>query len=237
MLKIWDFLNNSDHYIDALSKDIIKIFTETANARNLVCDFVVSRETGKIKERKANTSFEIDIPENTLLYQLKEALYSQDLDTEDDEQAIDYELKINEFFVKIGRNITEKYHNEIEETIRRILLSDSEKKNIPLDEIVVESIEISDWSSIPEANKYLLRIGKTQLCEMDTPEIVEKIQNIQEEKGYKSAEEAFEQEKDNFVGVESITTIGKFLYELTIDFFVDYSIAQTPPRLNAENTS
>lgn len=226
--------------IPIIAQEIVDLFVTQSDKDNLNCDFLVSRVTGQIKEHNVNTNFVTDIPNSTLMSELKMSLFDNDLEAEDDEQVVETEKHIQEWMGQLGDYISDNFQQELEDTIRRILLPDSHKSMIPLDNIRVEIIEIADWSSVPEPSKYTLRIGKLPKCMASTPDIVKAIQELQEKHNYLTAEAAFEVERSLhtvFQNVISIETIDKYLFEFTMEMFVDYSIAKTPPRLDTPDTT
>ena len=103
------------------------------------------------------------------------------------------------------------------------------KTTVPLDTIKVISIDVADYSSVPESSKFLLKIGKVPDSSINTDEVVKFIQNRQEKTGM-DIETVFSIEKKAgnplFKNVLAIQKGRKFLNDISIYFFIDYSISQ-----------
>ena len=129
------------------------------------------------------------------------------------------------------------YKKDIQETIRRVVLGDKYNKDqVPLKDIEMISIDVADYSSVPESFKYILRIGKIPGTEIDTDEIIKFVQNRQELTGM-DIDSVFSIEKQAgnplFKNVLIIEPTRKFLNEISIYFFVDYAIT-VPENLEKE---
>jgi len=219
-----------------------------------ICEPVKKPRPGEtIAKEEANAAAK----RNAKLKELQKALFDEDLEYKEGkcpvldpatgevivsgepitkEEAAEIEKKINAFMKLIGERLTEHHAPELRSVVRRVLMPGSDEVNLPLDPLRVETIEIADWSSLPEPAKYLLRIGKFPSCDIDTGEVVQFIQERQEEEEAETAEQIFEKYKDSSLmlkGIASVETLGKYVFEFSMNIFVDYSYAAVPPSLDA----
>ena len=138
---------------------------------------------------------------------------------------------VREFLFKVCNKITNDYKSKLQNTVRRVVLGNKyNEKQVPLDNIEMISIDVADYSSVPESFKYILRIGKIPGTETDTDEIIKFVQDRQEITGM-DIDSIFSIEKQAgnplFKNVLVIEPTRKFLNEISIYFFVDYTITVT----------
>ncbi len=229
--KINEFLENKEKYISPMAKEIADIFQNEANNENIDYSFSINRKTGQIyNNESANTYFMFDTKSDTLLDRFKKALFDEDLENIEEKKIEENKLmsSVTEFLTLVCQEITLKHHNIIKETIRRVILGGRTQEDVtPLKTIKVLSIDIADYTSIPESGKYLLKIGKKPDSEINTDEVVKFIQNRQEKTGMDiNSVFSIEKKAGNpmFENIISIERSRKFLNEITIYFFIDYSI-------------
>ncbi len=241
MKKIYDFINNDKKYVPIIAKEIVKTFINEANSENVEYSFTIDGETKKVKEKDANTYFVFDTVEETYLHDFKKLLFNEDL-AEIQENSKEEELlmeDVRKFLFKICEVITKKYKDKIKKTIRRVVLGNKYKKDqVPLSEIQVISIDVADYSSVPESYKYILRIGKIPGSEISVDEVIQFVQNRQEKTGM-DIDSIFSIEKQAanplFENVLTIEPTTKFLNEISIYFFVDYAISMANKKLESES--
>ena len=227
--KIYQIISDDDN-TSLIAEEIAEEFSNNAQDDNTDYSFTISRESGKMSNNSANTFFVFDTKENTYLDKFKKALFDEDLKDieENSEEEKELMTDIREYMVKIGKAITEEHGEKMKETVRRVILGNKVDKTVaPINDIEIISIDVADYTSIPESFKYLLRIGKKPDTECDTDEIIKFIQNREEETGMK-IEDIFNLEKqagnplfDNIIG---ITKGRKYLSEISLCMFVDYSL-------------
>ena len=227
--KIYTILDNEDKYISGLAKEIIEVFKTEANNENIEYSFTIKNDTGKVDDKVSNTYFIFDPKEDSLLHKVKKALFNKDLEKIQEGSKEEEELMedVRKFLVKVCDTITKNYHKDLEETIRRVVLGNKvSKEKVPLGMIDVISIDIADFSSVPESTKYLLKIGKMPGSDINTDEVIKFVQDRQDKTGM-DMDTIFSIEKQSqspmFKNVVSIQKGRKFLNEITIYFFVDYS--------------
>lgn len=229
MREIDEILEKKEN-ISILSKEIIKIFQETANSENVEYNFSIG-EDGKVSSDQANTYFAFDTPKDSFIHKFKKSMFNDDLNDikENSEEEKELMQKIREYLYKVCEDITNNYKEQLEEVIRRVILGNKMSNDkIPLNKIELLMMDISDYDSVPEYSKYLLRIYKTtESVKIDTDSITIFIQNQQEETG-KTPEEIFliERRKENplFDNITGISQGHKFLNDVILYFFVDYSL-------------
>jgi hypothetical protein len=236
--KIYNFIDNDKKYVPILAKEIVETFKSEANGENVEYSYTIDGVTKQVKGRDANTYFVFDTAGETCLDDFKKLLFDQDLENiqegSKEEEALMGDVR--DFLFKVCNEITKDYKNEIQETIRRVVLGDkySEDK-VPLKDIEMISIDVADYSSVPESFKYILRIGKIPGSEIDTDEIIKFVQNRQELTGM-DIDSVFSIEKQAgsplFKNVLVVEPTRKFLNEISIYFFVDYTIVMTEEEKN-----
>jgi len=233
--KINDFLENKSN-IDILAEEIKEAFIHKANKENIEYSFDIAKGTGKIKTKQPNTLFSFDTENGTFLDEFKKALFDKELENIEENSEEEKQLmeKVREFLLKISEKIIAKYKSEIEETIRKVVLPNSKKEDIPLEEITIISIDVADYSSFTEPSKHLLKLYKENSDVMiETDKIVSYIQEKEEEMG-KTVEQIFDEEKlagnPLFKELKGIEKGRKYLYDITIILFIDYSLSHLPPK-------
>ena len=229
--KVDKFFNN-ETMIEQISAEIAEIFVQDANSDNLEYSFDIAKGTGKVKTRQANTFFSFDSTPNTLLDAFKKALFDEELGMLSDKKEEELVLSIKEFSQKVAEHINLNHNDKIRQTIRKVVLPKSRSKDIPLDEITINSIEVADFSSVPEPAKYLLKIGKAPDTEIKTDELTKYIHTQQEETN-KTVQEIFYENRDTnplFSNVISLERGMKYLFDVSIALFVDYSLSSLPPK-------
>jgi len=222
--------------IKNIASDIIEILEKDIVKDNIDYSFDITKGTGKLKSREPNTSFFFDSRCNTSLENFKKALFSEDLQdiAQESEEEKQLMKKVREFLKIIAAEINLNYKEKLQDVIRKNILPSSKKEDIPLDEITIISIDVADFSSIPEPAKYMLKIGKFADSPLETGKITQFVHKEQEETD-KTVEEIFNKEKDInplFKNVASLEIGRKFLYDITIVLFIDYSLSKLPQNPN-----
>ena len=230
--KIDKFLNSNGR-MKKVAQEIVEAFIKEANKDNIEYSFDIAKGTGRVKNKQPNTIFSFDTKSGTLLEELKKALFNEDLaeikqGSEEDKKLMN---KVTKFLEKMAEEINFNYIEELQDTIRKVVLPTSKEEDIPLNEITINSIDISDFSSIPEPSKYTLKIGKLPDTNIDTAEITKYVHERQE-RNNKTVQEIFEEEKNTnslFQNIIALESGSKYLYDISITLFVDYSLSKLPP--------
>lgn len=230
MAKIHDLMDDTNYKI--MAEEISIAFTEQACQENVEYQWTIRKEDGQISSKDANTSFSFDPDENSMLREFIEALYSEELSyiTEGSREEKDLLEKVGEYMSLVSEELTKNYKEDLQEVIRRVILGNkSDPETMPLDTIQVLSIDLADYSSISESEKYLLKVFKEYGTEIETDEIVKYMHQREEETG-ESVDTIFciEKQAGNplFENVTSVQRTQRFLNEINVYFFVDYSIAR-----------
>ncbi len=230
MKKIYKLMTKKN--CNTITQEVITAFINEANQENIEYEWTIQKETGKIRNKNANTFFYFDPKNNTILNKFKKALFDEDLKDLKEGSKEEKELMndVNIFLQKICKNITEFHNEDLKDIIRKVVLGNkSDSTAIPLDTIQILSIDIADYRSIPEPAKYLLKIGKKPDTDIDTGKITQFIQEKQEE----TKEEIntileIEKQAGNllFKDIISIEKGRKYLNEIVIYLFIDYSLSE-----------
>jgi len=199
-------------------KEIVEEFDRGANDKTLNCEYDISG--GQVVGAKENTWFVFDTKKGTFLDEFKITLFAEELSEERN--------RIVEIFIKDVMRIIERDHSDvIRDKVREILLPSSDPEALPLDRVKIRNIEIVDYSSVPDAHKFLLKIKKKPGAHINTGKVAKKLADLREEKGNesKTVEAVFDENKDNpvFKGVMAIEQGEKYLNDITVAIFVDYS--------------
>ncbi len=228
--KVYKFIDNYKKYVPLIAKEILDTFVATADNENVEYSFTIDGVSKDITSDAANTYFKFDTEGETCLDEFKKLLFDADL--EDIEEKSPEEIELMEdvriFLFKVCQELTHKYKEDIQETIRRVVLGNKHgPETVPLENIEVISMDVADYTSIPESCKYLLRIGRMPGTEIDSDDVIKFVQNRQETTGM-DVDSIFSIEKQAgnplFKNVMVIETTRKFLNEILIYFFVDYSV-------------
>jgi len=232
--KIYSFLSDQS-YVQSFAQEILEAFKTKACKENIDFSFDIAQGTGKIKSRNSNTTFSFDTNKDSLLHQFKKALYNEDLsdikENSEEEKQLTNDVAL--FLRKVSDHIIANNIAALRKVLRNIVLKGSKKQDIPLLEIFILAIDVADYDAFPEPTKYLLSIGKiSQEASIKTDKIVQFIHNTQEETG-QTAEEVFDEAKKNknplFDKVTVVKSSKKYLYDITVTLFVDYSLSHMPP--------
>jgi len=232
--KIDKFLN-SQKMAQIMAKELVDVFVAYANKENVEYDFELAKGTGRLKDDNPNTVFSYDPSKKSNIHKFKTALFHKDLEDIKENSKEEQQLikNVHAFLDKVKEIINTNNIPEIREKIRKVVLPTSQSEDIPMNKIRLMSIEVIDYSSIPEASKYLMRIGKAPDSQVNTEAIIQYI-NACQEKSSQSVEEIFEGEKaaNNplFNNVVSVELGKKYIFEVTMVFYVDYSLSQMPPK-------
>jgi hypothetical protein len=234
MRKIDKYLN-SDKYIKKIALEIVKSFKEKSSKDNLDYSFDIDRKTMKIMKEEANTFFCFDTEAKTELNRFKKALFDKDLEQITTPEEIDLNNDIIHMFKEVSKYINENHIDEIREVIRKIVFPKTPKEQIPLKTVKIFCIDIMDYSSVPDFSKYLLEIGKKkedkEVLYVDTEGVIKFISNKIEdlEKGETDLEKILKEEKEKenplFENIVALKRGKKYLFEVNISLFVDYSFS------------
>ncbi len=232
MKKIYKYLNNIEKYAPTMAKEIVETFVAEADNDNIDYSFTINRATGRVydEEMEPNTYFVFDTEEDTVLDGVKKSLFDEDLSGIEEGSKEEEKLMedVRKFLLKVCRVMTEEYFDQLRETVRRVVLGNKvDEKRVPLNSIDVVSIDLADYTSIPESCRYLLKIGKTPGSDINTDEVIKLIQDRQEKTGM-DIDTVFSIEKKSgnpiMKNVEAVILGKKFLNEISIYFFIDYSV-------------
>jgi hypothetical protein len=228
--KIYTFINNEAESVPSVSKEIVRAFQEESNKDNVEYDFTIDGETKETKNNDSNTYFFFDTTSETALHDFKKYLFDEDLSDieEGSEEEEVLMTDIRNFLLKVCNHITDNYRKEMQDVLRRVVLGGKYgEQMVPLETVEVVSIDIADYSSIPDSYKYILRIGKETGSEINTDEVIKFVQDRQEKTGMEIDNILVIEKKSGnplFEDVLSIEQTRKFLNEVSIYFYVDYAI-------------
>ena len=228
MAKIHELINTEN--AEEIAAEIVDMFRTQASEDNVEYEFTIQKGTGKVSDNNANTFFYFDTAPGSVLDKFKKSLFEDDLKDieENSEEEEELMTDVNTFLQNVCERITNFHKEEIQEVIRRVVLGNKvNMDSIPLDIIEILSIDMADFSSVPEPSKYLLRIQKILGTDIDVDEITIFVQKKEEEGQNIAATLALEQQSGNpiFKNVMSLEKGRKFLNEVSLFIYVDYSFS------------
>jgi hypothetical protein len=214
---VLDYLKE-DRIPSVLSQEIIDIFEATASKDTVDYEFVIEKGTGQLKDREPNTTFIFDANPGTTLYAFKKALFERVINKEEMAQVIT-------FCQEVSSILSDRYKDRIRSKIREIVMPDSTPETIPMDDVSVREIEISDADAVPAFAKSTIKIAKSPGSQINTEAVVKRLSELQEESEDLTANEIFAKNREDpaFVGVADIIQGKKFLFDATLKIFVDYA--------------
>lgn len=227
--KIYEIMNDESS-VEQIAEEIATAFETRADNDNVDYSFTINRRSGQVSGQAANTFFYFDTDEGTRLDAFKKAMFADDLrdiqDGSDEEKELVEDMK--QFVTKVCKLLSEKHVDRLRSTIRRVVLGNKvDEKIAPLAIVEVVTFDMADYSSVPDACKYLLKVGKEPNSDIDTDKVVMFIQDKQEETKMTIQQIVdFERTIGNplFRHVIAVQQGRKYLNEVSIYFFVDYSL-------------
>lgn len=226
--EIYKHLKDED-VIGLLTDDIVDAFKTKMDKDSIDYSFDIAKGTGKIKVVEQNTFFSFDTEEGSTLEKFKKSLFNDDLEGLTQNQENMLVEDVSEFLKEVSAKIIEEHEQDIKDCLRKNIMPKSKPEDFPFDPIVITSIDIADFSSFAEPQKHLIRIGKKPGAFINTDVVITYVQNRQEETGMTPNEvlaEAHEERNPIFNEITDIEQGDKYLYDIAISMFVDYSLAE-----------
>jgi hypothetical protein len=226
--EVYKYLKDED-VIGLLADDIVEAFKTKMDKDTIDYSFDIAKGTGQIKIIEQNTFFSFDTEDGTTLEKFKKALFADDLEGLTQDQEAMLVEDVGEYLKEVASVIIDKYEQEIRDNLRRSIMPKSQPEDFPFERIIITSIDIADFSSFGEPQKYLLRIGKRPGSFINTDVVIQYVQNRQEETGMtpnEVLEEAKKEKNPIFTEITDIEQGEKYLYDIAISMFVDYSLAE-----------
>ena len=214
---ITEYLNDS--FLKEIS-DIIKGCLKD-NPPASKWDYKFDLVSGKIASKQPNTWFMFDAKDGgDNLVEFTKALYDRELTEEEN-------IAINSFMSKIALSLMDSSNcQNLRDQIRKSVMPHSDPRFFPLQEIYVESIDVVDFAGIKDEHKHLVKWKKMPGYSLNIKKITEYINNL-ENKDSTSIVDIVKHEIQNanplFEGVLGVEVGDKYLFDINISFFVDYS--------------
>jgi len=231
----------TDENVENVAKYIADKFMaatpETRDSENEFVDIDFDLNKGEMKSLPTNTRFFVDAEEDSVLYDIVHAFYTDDKDSlpTDDQEELLKELgadfdRLEVFIEKIKDKLENEFKNSIIEAVRKNLLEDVDSRLMPMD-----SIEIKDLFLSNPVFPYTLKILKGRTIEEmedkksgDKGSIAQDLLNkhLDTKKSFEeiiATEKAMGNDRYRYVfGVEKI----KSEYNCHLYMWIDYSLAQ-----------
>ncbi len=226
--EIYKYLKDED-VIGLLADDIVEAFKTKMNKDTVDYSFDIAQGTGKIKIVEQNTFFSFDTEDGSTLEKFKKALFDDDLEGLTQAQEAMLIEDVGEYLKEVAVAVIEKYGQDVRDNLRKNIMPKSKPEDFPFERIFITSIDIADFSSFGEPQKHLLRIGKKPGAFINTDVVIQYVQNRQEETGMtpnEILEESHREENPIFAEITDIEQGEKYLYDIAVSMFVDYSLAE-----------
>lgn len=226
--EIYKYLKKDD-IVDKLADEIVEAFKTKMNKDTVDYSFDIAKGTGKIKVIEQNTFFNFDTEESSTLEKFKKAMFHDDLEgmTQDEESLLIED--VSEILKEVATTIIKKYETEVRKSLRAAIMPKSTIGDFPFEKILVTSIDIGDWSAFTEPQKYLLRIAKKPGAYINTDVVVNYVHDRQNDTGmtpHEVFEEGRKEENPLFDEIIDVESGDKYLYDIAVSMFVDYSLAE-----------
>lgn len=230
----------TDANAERVASDIVKrlsafkSFTKIKDAKEREkigrCDIDFELSKGRVRNEDANTWFSFDLNADSSAYEFLKAIYARDVDDEENH-------KINQFLAKVTTIINTAYVAEMREAIRAAAIPEWPAKLHPLESIEVLAIDLTDYSAIREADRYTLKFAKAPDAITNMRAMLEAIQSVAENDDRPAHEiglDLLSKGHPAFYGVRDIEQGDKYLWDVSLTIFADYSAdeATRPPELS-----
>lgn len=229
--KLSDYFNDSDKLkiTDEIARHMLMFKDDPKKPEDEKfgkVDFQFDLSKGMMQGADANTYFAFDIEQKGILYDFFKAIHADEID--DEEETI---KKLNDFINSICKDLSNAYSVTLQEVVRNRVLPDSKEWIIPLDNIEIIAIEMVDYSSVEDDDKYTMKIAKYPDKDVNMEAIYNKIAAIKEENPDKTSAQIVREQKENgdpdFEGIYKVVRGDKYLWDISISMFVDYSLSDT----------
>lgn len=212
---------------DKVAKHIVNCI-RPSDGEHVDLDVAFQLDQGEFITENINTWIKFDLVQDLFSQELKDIQQAMYSDTEGRPES-ELRAEVNLFDTwrqLVGTLLETKYKKQVTGKIRQHLLSNTEEYLMPMDEVKVQIIEISDYGDSPIADK-LMNIEK--LVDPNAPEnpgLSMEIYNLVDETGLmpdeivKKKKEEGDPNYDNVVGVK----LTKHFYEINVELYIDYSL-------------
>lgn len=189
-------------------------------------DYEFDKSKGKVVSTDANTWISFDLDSTETAYKFMKAMHAHDIQediTEDEKQ------KIDDAVAQIAHKITHEYSDLVREALRKAVIGNVDSEAIPLETISIYSAEIVDYEGWDEESKYTLKFAKYPDATINMQNVQSRLLELKEENPEKSIPEFIKQEQTRgnptFEGIAEVYYGHKFLWDVCLIMFVDYSFS------------
>ena len=222
-----EYLNDETSY--EIARDMAKVMDDLAASKNrddlgkVDVNFVINT-SGKIADRNANTEILFDMPVGTTAYEFKKAMYEREI-------TKDEEIELQKFMIRVANYLHGEFRGSLDNLLRTVITGNAPVEDIPLSTITILDIEIVDYSSLDTEDRFTLKVFNLPGVPVDMTGVLSFIREEKEKDRTKTAIQVIEQErlKGNkmFEGVMSTQLGDKYLWEVYITMFTDYSYSDS----------
>ena len=212
---------------DKVAKHIVNCIRPSDGEHvDLDCDFQMVQ--GQFVTEDVNTWIKFDLINDLSIKELKDiqkAMYAETDGRPESELRAEVNL-FDTWRQLVGSLLETKYKKQVTQKVRQHLLPNTDEYLMPMDEVKVQLIEISDYGDSPIADK-LMSIEK--LVDPNSPEspgLSIEIYNLVDETGM-MPDEIIKMKKEegdpNYENVEGVK-LTKHFYEINVELYIDYSL-------------
>lgn len=227
MGRIIDFISNKKN-IKIVSKEIMKYIEKIETDENYDIDIKMKNGICELS-KEPNTKFFFDPEKDSILFSLKEDLFSEELSEEIKGREKEFEKLYEIFIDDLKKDLIEHNLQNLRDKIRSFSFKDSSEEVIPLKYITISNIDIVNFSgSLEPLADRSIALGKNPSFEgsLDIPRILERLKEL-----YISGveiEDFMEHVKDEelFENVLEIRVSRKEFFDISIYLNVDYSFSE-----------
>jgi hypothetical protein len=186
-------------------------------------DFSFDVQKGKTIDAGPNTYLLFDLPEDSVAYAFLKASFDREISVEEEE-------KLQAFTEKVCQILSEKHGSIISGVMRKVAFNNISAEAIPMEAVRVYGIEMVDYSSVDDQDRYTLRIAKLPDVPVNTQAVLSFIQQVRDTDKTKTSAQVVEEERAKgnklFEGVLSIQAGHKYLWDVSMSIYIDYSYSE-----------
>jgi len=185
-------------------------------------DYNFELSGGSVKSKDVNTWISFDPEKGSYCNKFIKSIYSEEWTPDEELSIYNHKKKI----YSILKN--EEYFPQIKTLIRDVIMPGTDEKIMPLSTIDIMEMEMIDYSSVMDTTKRTFTLIKLPGETIRTDRIMERIQSAQSASPELTINEAIHKERlaanPLFDAVLGAHVGSKYLWELTLSLYVDYSL-------------
>lgn len=186
-------------------------------------DFNFDVSKGKMVDSDSNTFFLFDLPQDTIAYDFLKSQFDREITTDEQE-------KLDKFTQKICDILNNKFPGIMSGVMRKVVFNNISEEAMPMSTVRVQGIELVDYSSFDDSDKYTMKIGKIPGVPVNMQALLSFIQQTKNQDTSKTVSNIVEEERKKgnkiFEGILGIQKGHKYLWDVSMSLFIDYSYSE-----------